>query len=155
MCSKTLGYRDHTHCIDKSADSRRDLVEKVVATWYGQPCSRGIRWREVQRHLLAMRDHSAQVVVLDTCEHPDFDKLVAGTFVADATAEYRQYLAAFCEQAGFPLLYYDATSLSDRDPDELFVDLIHRNRAGAESLSRRIGQDLSDLISRGVLHQPL
>lgn len=114
----------------------------------------GIRRRLLERDLAKLDQLGAQVVVLDGPMHPVFLDRIAGTAADETLVEFHQRLARICTHLGVPVLRYEARGFAGEAADELFADLFHLSRPGAERLSLLIANDLDRLIEQGRLRLP-
>ncbi|HRX84650.1 MAG TPA: hypothetical protein P5572_06475 [Phycisphaerae bacterium] len=134
-------------------------VNYLNESWFNDPQFQGVRWRLFRQSVQALRDAGAQVVLLDSPEHPQLVQAMRGTPMETQDEQFHKQLAQYCRDNHVPLLRYTAESLCAdaacaADPGSSFVSLVHVNRTGAERLTARVGEAVSNLIATGVLHRP-
>jgi len=146
------GFRGvHSHVQLNSPEAILSRVRRLDYVWYNDADIDGLRWQQLVKNMQTLLHQGVQVVMLDTPEHPAFVRAIKNTPMDDVNTRFHKKLATLCKQLHMPLLRYDVSIFDCHDLDGIFYDLLHVNQTGAELLSQRVGQDLSDLIERGVL----
>ena len=146
-----LGVDKH---ITMPPDALAQCISDVQQSWFAGAKVNGVRWRELVANLRKLLNAGVQLVILDAPEHPALLAALQGSPGGEANDRYHRQLAQLGETLSIPVLRYGSDRFTGLDPNILYFDLLHLNREGAALLSAWVGDDLMDLIARGVLQLP-
>ncbi|UCE60912.1 MAG: hypothetical protein JSU63_04005 [Phycisphaerales bacterium] len=137
--------------LDWTSDHTQERLSFIRDVWFENPSMTGIRWRQLEEDLQDLKQGGAQVVLLDSPEHPQLADRLEGTPSGTANAAFHRQLHDLGKRMQIPVLRGGPDWLGDRNADELYCDPVHMNRLGAELFSASIGTELRNLLNRGVL----
>lgn len=129
-------------------------LSKLDTVWFNDAVLDGIRWRQFEADVRALRSMGVQVVLFDGPEHPAFLSGIEGTEMGRAYAQFHDRLRALAVSEGIVLLEYGPSWCDGNDPDALFFNLLHVNRTGAALLSARVANDVRQLLNADRLRWP-
>lgn len=135
-------------------DHRRDRADALRQWWYNDLRTDGLRWKKLRADLETLAGY-ARLHVLLMPPHPSFITHIQDTAAGEAEQRFRAGIQDLCDQLGIVCLSYDAECLRPTDPDCLFHDLVHLNRAGAEVFTTVLARDLAGLKTAHGRAQPL
>ena len=129
-------------------------IDFLNSTWYARPKLDGIRWRRMEADLQSLVDAGVQVVLFDGPQHPALGAGIAGTAAGRADDLFHRRLAVLAKRLNILILRYQDDWYDNEDAADIYYDVMHVTRRGAEILSARVGQDLKSAIDRAVLRMP-
>jgi len=122
--------------------------------WYAGSDLDGLRWRALEADVESLIDLGIQVVLVDAPMHPSWLAQLEGTDAGKLQSVFETKQAQWAGAHGVPVLRFSEEWLENRDPDELFYDLVHLNREGAKLFSKKVGQSVVKLIGNRNLEPP-